>query len=109
VAAYTNLNTQIAIDSYGAGDHAAFWNYGYSAVDLIEHTAPQIWWEGANAEYHQLTDTFDNPHLDWQFGLDTVRGGMAGLIGLAGLVPEPSALLLIVALGTLICVERHAS
>lgn len=89
-AQYTPLTTIVGIDSYGAGDHAAFWNYGYQSIDLIEHTAPEIWWQGANAEYHQLTDTFANPHLDWPFGLETVRGGMAALIGLAGLVIPPA-------------------
>ncbi len=100
VATYTSLTPRIDTDFYDAGDHAAFWWSGYSAIDLIEHTAPQIWWEGANAEYHQLTDTFDNPHIDWDFGLQTVQAGMAGLINLAGLVPEPGgalAMLLLVA------------
>lgn len=90
VAAHTSLGTRISTDSAGRSDHASFWDYGYSAVGLSEHTSDEIHF-GANEEYHTRWDTFDNPHLDWEFGLQTVRGGMAGLIGLAGLVPEPGS------------------
>ena len=51
----------------------------------------------------------DNPDYDWEFGLQTVRGGMAGLAGLAGLVPEPSAAVILALLGTLATVRRRCA
>ncbi|MHC4785845.1 MAG: hypothetical protein ACYTE6_07750, partial [Planctomycetota bacterium] len=40
--------------------------------------------------YHQLTDTMDNPDYDWDFALHVIRGSMASLIDLAGIVPCPA-------------------
>jgi hypothetical protein len=94
---YTPIEVQVHPDASGSSDYYSFWQQGYHAIGLAEHTTEELW-DGANAEYHQATDTFDNPHLDWDFGLQTVRGSMAGVIGLAGLVPEPSSLMLLLAL-----------
>ena len=88
-AAYTPIAVKIDIDNYGNSDHSSFWNEGYSAVRLGEHTTPETW----------PTDVFDNPHLDWEFGRHVVRGGMAELVGLAGLVvPEPGTAALVAVL-----------
>jgi len=90
-AAYTTLSVEVRNSWAGGSDHASFWDYGYHAIELSENTAYEIW-DGSNDTYHQVTDTLYNPDFDWDFGLQTVRGGMAGLAGLAGLVPEPGSL-----------------
>jgi Zn-dependent M28 family amino/carboxypeptidase len=105
-AAYTPIDVEVSIDNYGNSDHSPFWEYGYSAIRLTEHTTPETWYQGSNAEYHQPTDVYDNPHLDWEFGRHVVRGGMAELIDLAGLVvPEPGTAVL-AALGVLVIRRR---
>lgn len=84
-AAYTPIDFEIHTDPDLVSDHWAFWQHGYNAIGLCENTAPEIW-GGSNNSYHRNTDTIDNPHWDWDFALHTIRGGMAGLITLAGLV-----------------------
>jgi len=88
-AAYTPLATQVHVDPNLVSDHWAFWQHGYNAIGLSENTVYEIW-GGSNDAYHQLSDTIDHPDYDWNFGLNTVRGAMAGLTGLAALVPEPN-------------------
>ncbi len=88
--AYTSLAVQVQTEWWVGTDCSSFWWEGYHAVGLSENTDDEIW-GGSNAEYHRITDLIDNPHLDWDFGLQGVRGAMAGLIGLAGLVPVPDA------------------
>ncbi len=85
-ATYTSLSTELWWGE-GGSDHELFWEYGYAAVGLSENSSYEIW-GGANYEYHQASDTFGNPHLDWDFGLQVVRGSMASLITLAGLSPK---------------------
>ena len=108
IAGQFGLYTSIDVQVYNAGsasDHYSFWQHGYDALWLSENTASEIC--GANYEYHTAYDIFDNPHLDWDFGLETVRGSMAGLVGLAGLIPEPSAALLLGALVLLASAGRR--
>jgi Zn-dependent M28 family amino/carboxypeptidase len=83
---YTPIDFEVHNDDGFVSDQWAFWQYGYDAVGLIENT-PQEIWGGSNDAYHQLTDTMDNPDYDWDFALHTVRGSLAGLIGLAGVWP----------------------
>ena len=90
-AQYTPIDVEVWLDTFGNSDHSPFWQYGYSAIRLSEHTTPENWYEGANDAYHQPTDTFDNPDYDYEFAHHAVRGSMAELISLAGLVPEPHA------------------
>lgn len=89
VGAYTPLDVQVHIGDNLVSDHWSFWQYGYQAVGLVENTVFEIW-GGSNDTYHTVDDTMDNPDWDWDFAVHTLRGGMAGVIGLAGLVPEPS-------------------
>ncbi|MFQ5807168.1 MAG: M20/M25/M40 family metallo-hydrolase [Phycisphaerae bacterium] len=84
--AYTPINFEIHNSDGFVSDQWAFWQYGYDAVGLIENT-PQEIWGGSNDAYHQLSDTLDNPDYDWDFALHTVRGSMAGLVSLAGVLP----------------------
>ena len=85
-AAYTPIDFEVHNNENYVSDHWSFWQYGYDAVGLCENTTYEIW-GGSNDDYHQTTDTIDNPGYDWDFALHTIRGGMAGLINLAGLIP----------------------
>jgi hypothetical protein len=88
-AQYTPIDYQTHNDPGFVSDQWGFWQYGYDAVGHSENTTQEIW-DGSNDDYHQTTDTMDNPDYDWDFGLHVVRGSMAGLIGLAELVPCPA-------------------
>lgn len=84
-ATYTPLDVEILVESTVGSDEASFWQYYYHAVGPSENTIWEIW-GGSNDTYHQLTDTIDNPDWDWDFAVDTVRGAMATMIDLAGLL-----------------------
>ncbi len=86
VATYTPLDYEVHVNPDLVSDHWAFWQCGYEAVGLVENTTFEIW-GGSNDTYHQLSDTVDHADYDWEFALHTVRGGIASLVGLAGLVP----------------------
>ena len=91
---YTPLDVELHSNDDFVSDHAAFWWHGFDAVGLSENTAYEIW-GGSNDSYHQPWDTIYDPDYDWEFARHVIRGGTAGLIGLAGLVPEPSSLTLL--------------
>lgn len=104
---YTSIDYQVHNDPNFVSDQWSFWQFGYDAVGMLENT-PQEIWGGSNNVYHQITDTMDNPRLDWTFGLEVVRGGAAGMVGLAGLIPEPATLcLMAVAALSMVAVSRH--
>ncbi len=111
-ALYTSINVQVHNDPGFVSDQWSFWPYGYSAVGLIENTPGEIW-GGSNDAYHQLTDTMYNPDYDWDFAIEAMRGGMAGLVGLAGIyvVPEPASIALVgtLVMGFLIVLHRNRS
>ena len=86
---YTPIDFQLHNDDGFVSDQWGFWQYGYDAVGLIENT-PQEIWGGSNDDYHQSTDTMDNPDYDWDFALHVIRGSMAGLVDLAGVVLCPA-------------------
>jgi len=94
---YTSIDFQVHNDPNFVSDQWSFWQYGYDAVGLLENTPNEIW-GGSNNAYHQLTDRMDNPLLDWEFGMEVLRGGAAGLVGLAGLIPEPATAILLAVL-----------
>jgi Zn-dependent M28 family amino/carboxypeptidase len=101
----TSIAVQVHNDLNFVSDQWSFWPYGYSAVGLIENTPNEIW-GGSNDAYHQLTDVITNPDYDWPFALDAVRGGMAGLIGLAVPIPEPGVLALDAVFGLTVLAGR---
>jgi hypothetical protein len=79
------LEKEVHISSDFVSNQWAFWQFGYNAAGLIENT-PQEVWGGSNDAYHQLTDVIDNPDYEWDFGLEVVRGALATLIDLGGLI-----------------------
>jgi Zn-dependent M28 family amino/carboxypeptidase len=90
IATYTSVAVQVHNDPNSASDHVSFWPFGYSSVGLAENKPDEIW-GGSNSTYHTANDVMTCPDFDWPFGLEATRGSMAGLIGLAGLVPEPGS------------------
>ncbi len=84
-ALYTPIDVEVHIGDDLYSDHWAFWQYGYDAVGLSENTVYEIW-GGSNNAYHQLTDTIYNPNYEWDFAMHVVRGAIAGIVRLAGLV-----------------------
>jgi hypothetical protein len=107
-ATYTPIDIEVGYEYYGASDHYPFWLYDFNAVVMSEHSAPEIWWDGANDAYHQPTDSFDNPDYDYEFARQAVRGSMAELIDLAGLVPEPTSAVGLLAVLTIAGYRRRA-
>ncbi len=93
---YTPIAVQVHNNANFVSDHWSFWQYGYQAVGFSENTTYEIWGD-SNDAYHQLTDVITNPDYDWEFARHAVRGGMAGLVGMAEVVPEPAADLLLLA------------
>ncbi len=109
LAEYTSIDVQVHNDPNFVSDQWSFWQHGYEAIGLLENTPNEIW-GGSNNAYHQLTDVITNPLYDWDFTLEVLRGGTAGLVGLAGLIPEPGTLVLLgvlVACGALRRRPRH--
>ncbi len=82
---YTPLDFQVHNDDGFVSDQWAFWQYGYDAVGVAENTPWEIW-GGSNDTYHQPSDTIDNPDWDWDFAQQAIRGSMAELVTLAGLL-----------------------
>ncbi|MEW6199366.1 MAG: M28 family peptidase [Planctomycetota bacterium] len=82
---YTPIDVQIHIGDDLYSDHWAFWQHGYHAVGLSENTVFEIW-GGSNNAYHQLTDTIYNSTYEWDFALHSVRGAIASLVSIAGLI-----------------------
>jgi hypothetical protein len=83
---YTPIDYELHNDSGFVSDQWGFWQSGYHAAGLIDNTPNEIW-GGSNDAYHQLTDTMSNPDYDWDFALHVIRGSMASLVDLAGVVP----------------------
>jgi hypothetical protein len=85
-AQYSSIAYEVQVDQTAASDNWAFWQWGYNAVAVSESTAWEAW-GGSNDTYHQPTDTMDHPDFDWEFGRQAIRGAVAALAGLAGVVP----------------------
>ncbi|MEW6252800.1 MAG: M28 family peptidase [Planctomycetota bacterium] len=80
--AYTPIDYQVHVDASNVSDHWAFWQRGYLAVGLSENTTQEIW-GGSNNSYHTNRDNMNDPDYDWNFGIEVVRGALAGIVGWA--------------------------
>lgn len=104
-AAYTPIAVQVHTNDDEGSDEYSFWQHGYVAVGVSENTTHEIAY-GSNSVYHTANDVMTHPDFDWPFALEATRGSMAGLIGLAGLAPEPGAALSLLFLTVLVRVRR---
>jgi hypothetical protein len=98
-AAHTTIDVQTHEVWFGASDHVPFGLYGFPAVGGAENTLEEIY-GGSNDSYHQIFDRATDPDYEWDFAVEVTRGSMAGVAGLAGLVPEPGALFTLALVGT---------
>jgi len=89
-AAYTSIDVQLD-DSGFVSNQWSFWPYGYDAVGVMENTPSEIW-GGSIDCYHSACDVMTNPHYEWDFGLEAVRGSMAGVVTLARVLNCPGDL-----------------
>jgi len=65
-------------------DHASFWQFGYTAIEIAEGSAEEIW-GGYNPYYHQAGDILANYMTYFPYGTDMVRAS----VGLLASVAEP--------------------
>jgi hypothetical protein len=65
-------------------DHASFWQYGYTAIEIAEGSAEEIW-GGYNPYYHQAGDILANYIPSFPYGTDMVRAS----VGLIATLAEP--------------------
>lgn len=95
-AAYVpGLLTEAWYGNYYGSDHYYFHSSQYpgsSSLFGIEDTANDIW-GGSNPYYHKTTDTADR--LDYGFAYKVTQASAATLADLAGLIPEPPIMLLL--------------
>jgi hypothetical protein len=75
---------RLVYDPGAPSDHASFWQYGYSAIELAEGSAEEIW-GGYNPYYHQDTDLLLNYTPCFPYGTDVIRAA----IGLVATLAEP--------------------
>lgn len=88
-AQYTPIDFEVHNDEDFVSDQWSFWQYGYDSAGLLENTVWEIW-GGSNDDYHQSSDTIDNPDYDWDFSVHVVRGAIATLVELAGIASCPA-------------------
>jgi Zn-dependent M28 family amino/carboxypeptidase len=89
-AAYTPLSTQLVYGNLYGSDHYYFYSGlfpGASSAFAIETSPGNI--PAYNPNYHRPTDT--TGYLDFVYGAEVTRIGVATLAELAGPVPEPAA------------------
>ncbi|WP_157817660.1 M28 family metallopeptidase [Candidatus Thiodictyon syntrophicum] len=89
------LLTQAWYGDYYGSDHYYFHSSRYpgsSSLFGIEDTATDIW-SNSNPYYHKTTDTADR--LDYGFAYKVTQASAATLADLAGLIPEPPIMLLL--------------
>jgi len=88
ITAYGGLSYEIHTGAYNYSDHAPFEWKGYNACLLIEH------W--GNPYYHTANDNVDlENYIDYAFATNMVKGVVGYLGENAGVVPEPSTLVLL--------------
>ena len=63
-------------------DHASFWMYGYTAIEIAEGSAEEIW-GGYNPYYHQGSDLLINYLPSFPYGTDMIRASIGLIASLA--------------------------
>lgn len=73
---------RVVYDPSAPSDHASFWLYGYSAIEIAEASAEEIW-GGYNPNYHTPTDILENYLPSFPYGTDLSRAAVALIATLA--------------------------
>jgi hypothetical protein len=79
--------TRVVYDPSAPSDHASFWQYGYSAIEIAEASANEIW-GGYNPNYHTQYDLLDYYLPSFPYGTDLTRAA----IGLLATLAEPTGM-----------------
>ncbi len=79
-----SISPRIIYDPSAPSDHASFWLYGYSAIEIAEASAEEIW-GGYNPYYHQASDLLSNYTFSFPYGTDMIRAS----IGLIATLADP--------------------
>jgi len=79
-----SIHPRVVYDPGAPSDHASFWQYGYTATEIAEGSAEEIW-GGYNPYYHQSSDILANYMPSFPYGTDMVRAS----VGLIATLAEP--------------------
>lgn len=79
-----SITPRVTYDPGAPSDHASFWQYGYSAIEVAEASAEEIW-GGYNPYYHQPDDLLENYISSFPYGTDMIRAS----IGLFATLADP--------------------
>ncbi len=79
-----SIHPRVVYDPGAPSDHASFWQYGYTATEIAEGSAEEIW-GGYNPYYHQASDILENYMPSFPYGTDMVRAS----VGLIATLAEP--------------------
>ncbi len=90
-----SIYTRVTYDPGAPSDHASFWQYGYTAIEVAEANVDEIW-GGYNPHYHQPTDLLENYLPSFPYGTDAIRASiglfasLAGPLGSSGVETSPA-------------------
>lgn len=79
-----SITPRVTYDPSAPSDHASFWQYGYTAIEVAEASAEEIW-SGYNPYYHQPNDLLANYMSSFPYGTDMIRAS----IGLFAMLADP--------------------
>jgi len=79
-----DIFTRVTYDPGAPSDHASFWQYGYTAIEVAEANVDEIW-GGYNPNYHQPTDLLSEYLPFFPYGTDAIRAS----IGLFAALADP--------------------
>jgi len=77
-----SISPRIIYDPGAPSDHASFWKYGYTAIEIAEASADEIW-GGYNPYYHQPSDLLTNYMASFPYGTDMIRASIGLFASLA--------------------------
>jgi len=73
---------RVTYDPGAPSDHASFWQYGYTAIEIAEASCEEIW-GGYNPHYHQSTDLLSSYLSSYPYGTQLSAAAIALLATLA--------------------------
>lgn len=84
------IQPRLTYDPGAPSDHASFWQYGYSAIEIAEGSVEEIW-GGYNPYYHQPEDILANYLPSLPYGPSVIRAAIGLFATLADPVGPSSA------------------